>query len=266
MNLPYHALAFDKNTDISEVLKPLAPKRFDVTFNKTCKPEQNTICYYAKLADNLSVFEEEATRHNIKIEISRIYRDSVESHFGERLIAGYKAQLILDKCPLVPLTAAELDSVAGRQMNALTLHVPEGYGNFSLYGHSIVKREYKEGKSLNIPAAMIMFGAMESLSLVLSKKFRSSLGLAVAHLTSLLNHVAKSMLSTTNWQGFELDLSYFELDQNKIHLIIQIKHPMVIAVIPFGFTINIYSDCTSVTFGDLDDVELYKNCFVGEAN
>jgi hypothetical protein len=269
MNLPY-ALTFDKNTDISEIIRPLTPKRFDVTFNKTCLPEPNTICYYAELAPDKSVAEEELVRQELKNSIKDLYDQSIK-YFKNSFITNFLDLTYTTSESLIPLTGKDRDDASMRQMNCITLDM--SCTKFLVLGHQTVIRDPKTCPPIDIQTAMLLFGAMESLSVVLAKRFRSNSNSMLEPLFSLLKHTADSMLdnvNSLNWCGIQLNLTYFNVEQNAIEfhvnqnlisLILEAKHPIKTQLIRFGFSIVVYSDSLTVTFGNLDDVELYKKCF-----
>lgn len=259
MSLPNHVLAFDKNNYPDWDMKPIVPRRFDITFNPTCKPDANTICYYAKLQEGLSVADEEATRHNIKIGITAIYRQVVEQ-LKNPFVLGREALLDSNYFPLQTLNIGERDDAKNRELNTITKYSPYPHDNrFVVQGQRVVN--YHKIYRLNIPMAMIMFGIMESLAVTLTKKFKADSDLTGSQIYGLLRSATSHLIDKVEYQNFSIKLNDFQLDRSLIAISLGIENTLTKHAVIFKFNVHIYSDCTSVLIEDSDYAELYLNCF-----
>lgn len=261
MSLPNHVLAFDKNNYPAWDMKPIIPRRFDVTFNPTCKPDANTICYYAKLQEGLSVSDEEATRHNIKIGVTSIYRQVVEQ-LENPFVLGREALLDSNYFPLQTLNIGERDDAKNRELNTITKYSHYPHDNrFVVQGQCVVNSHHKIYR-LNIPMAMIMFGIMESLAVTLTKRFKVDSDLTGSQIYGLLHSVTYHLTGKVEFQNFSIKLNDFQLDRSLITISLGIENTLTKHAVIFKFNVHIYSDCTSVLIEDSDYAELYLNCFV----
>lgn len=244
-------IIFNRAKTSERTITPILPKRFDVTFNLSCMPDPNTICFVAKLKPDVSVREELATKLNLQEALKQVMKKSTT------LPCTVSNSFSSDLASIAGLSLAERDFLDSRLMNPVSFVSRLDVTAFSFHTTCIYM-----GQKVGIKFAGVLFGIVETFADTVSR-IRGDNWVSFDTSTAPFIHSAleEILIVSPEIRHYRPSVNSLAVESNetKIHVKFQpdfIPHP-----IDLVFSVYTYREFVSVLFESNNLAELYKNCY-----
>lgn len=249
------SIIFQRASTSERTVAPILPRRFDVTFNLSCMPDPNTICFVAKLKPDVSVREESATKVNLQEALKQVMKKStalpctVSNSFSSNLAS------------IEGLSLAERDFIDSRLMNPVSF-----VSRFDITAFSFNTTCIYMGQKVGINFAGLLFGIVETFAATVSRiRGDNWVSFDISTAPFIRSALEEILIISPDIRHYRpsVDNVTVESNETKIHVKFQpnfIPHP-----IDFVFSVYTFKGFVSVLFESNNLAELYKNCFMSDS-